>query len=636
MRIARFTLFLHKRFTLLNSKRFTISQPRAISLLFIACSLVYVPFLLIPGMYFDDWAWFWVSKVEGQGRLFEYMLQSGHPGYWPPLALFYEVGGEYAGILARIIAVACHLASAVLLYQILRRPRLTRGISVWASAIYILSPFYYARGTLVHGVYDIFMLFYLLSIWLLSSEKKRASFLAVGAFIISLSLETLMFLEPLRVLFVHQSRKGVRNTIRKCMPFWAISAAFILAKLIWLKPYGPYTDTNKISFSISPLWKYLVANGRYYLDGISYTLNSALKLAFWPGIIALGVLGFFLVWRASAANNPKSASRWEEFVLTPQRLLFGVLLSILGAFPYMLIGRVPYWWDFHSRLAYVSIPGISILVATLVMAIPHRLIRTKVFLASLIILALSSLQITKWYIYDSLVQRDLIKQLVRIIPTDLVHPPMFHLRTTPKLKWVMVLNRTMRPYDLNVPVNLLRNSIESPVFIYPDSMAGLFNSRICTITSNDLYPCPDSTARLEYDLDTDNSSVDRMSYWKLLKSLFVNSGKSPPMAPISSQDGWLDRPKLEKIVSDTPRIIGNKPRFLPFNINSVYKYQMNKELIEEVFFEKRKFAIPDVLLYIRWQEGSWSLPKHPFQNDERFEILFQNSEYGILKLKTHK
>ncbi len=544
MKFSHLILFRHERFLALDNRHSAIMTPRAIFLLFIACGLVYIPFLLIPGIYWDDWAWFWVSRVEGLDRLFDYTLQMRHPGYWFPLALFYGVGGEHAGILARVFAVVCHLVNGILLYRILRRPLLTRDISVWAAAIYLLSPFYYARGTISHAIYDIFMFFYLFSIWLLRSGRRRGNLLAVGAFIISLFFETLMFLEPLRVLFVHRGWKGVRNTIRRCVPFWIMFAAFTVARVVWLKPYGDFASYNQLRFSMLPLLQNLARHGRYYLRGVGYTLSSALKLASWPGIITLGVLGLLIAWLFSRRSRRKEAQCREGHNLVGWQLLFGTLLAILGALPYALIGRVPSSYAFYSRFAYISIPGISIIGAALIMAIRHYRIRISVFFIVMMILALSSLRITKWYIYDSLVQRELVMKLVRIIPANLVHPPLFILKMVPSTREVLVLNRRMDPEDLNAPVNLARNTTASPVFIYDEeSVDGLRRPEgyLCTVTWHDRYPCPESLVRLEYRLNADNSSVDRMSYWVLLKSVFLKAGESPDMGMISSPDGWLDK-----------------------------------------------------------------------------------------------
>jgi hypothetical protein len=537
-----------------SEMKVTAQPAPTIPRLLIICSLVYLPLLLIRTLYWDDWSWLWVWWVESPGMLFEYMRQVSHPGYWFPMAFFYGVGGEYAGILARTVAVVSHVAASILLCQILQRPTLTRSISIWTATIYLLSPFYYARGFLVQSVYDIFALFYLLSIWLLRSERKMASALALGTFIVSLSLETLIFLEPLRFLFVHQPGKGIRATVWRCIPFWLSAAAFIIVKQIWLRPYGNYAGYNEINFAVSSFFESLALYGDYCIAGASFTIDAALHLVPWPVLVGLGIPGLLALWFLERAGRLKSMES-VGFGLTVCRILFGALLAVLGIMPYALAAREPTITQGESRLVYVSIAGVSIVLAALIAAIPQRLLRVYVFGALLTILGLSSLYVTKWYIYDALIQRDLIPQLYRAAVAAPSSLPVFELRMVPRSTQVLAMNRKMSAEDLIVPLNLLRDLNAPLIFVYDESWwsdVSKLPPDTCTITTNDRYPCSGRRMRVEYRLNPDTASVDRMSYWTLLQYLLRNADEVPSLGVLNASGEHDSSARTAVVAPQTP------------------------------------------------------------------------------------
>jgi hypothetical protein len=521
----------------------------------IICGLAYAPFLLIRGLYGDDWVWFWVWWVESPGMLFEYMRQVSHPGYWLPLAFFYGVGGAYAPTLAKIVVVATHFASSVLIYHILRRPRLTRSISVWVAAIYLLSPFYYVHGVLVQSPYDVFMLFYLLSVWLMRSARRLFNVLALGAFLVSLSFETLIFLEPLRVLYVYRGRRNIGDTIRRCAPFWVAAVGFVIIRLVWLQPYGHYAGYNQLSFAILPLLINLAKHGMYYGRAAYFTLRSTLQLIPWPVLAALGALGFFALWLFKWAGSLPTPIKFAEYRLTVRRVLFGVLLAALGALPYALLGRAPALVGAQPRFAYVSLLGVSIVVVAVVAAIPQHLFRTYALGALVALLSLSSLQVTKWYIYSTLVERDLIAQMNRTLLAVSSPASIFRLRMVPPSRQVLVMGRSMSAEDLNVPLNLLRGPDKPLVFVYDEEWWDnvlRFPPNTCTIAIIDRHPCSEQVVDLEYRLNPDAASVERVSYWTLFQYLARDAGEAPPLGTLTSIKGWSPPAQTVWSVPETP------------------------------------------------------------------------------------
>jgi hypothetical protein len=279
----------------------TVPRPAQMSqrtdiLLILAFSLIYAPFLLNKNLYWDDWAYFWDFWVNGPAVLLEYYRQVSHTGHWLPMVLYYWIGGEYAGALARVVAVACHVGAALLLYRIFRQIQLTKALAVWIAILYALSPFYYERGVMVATVSDLFLFCYLLSVWVMSSPRLIPNLLALLLFGVSLGFETFMLLEPLRILYVNEFRKDLYKTVRQCAPIWAVAIIFAVLRFTLLKPYGSYADYNSLNFDVLSIAKCFVMTILYYPRAIWLITVGSADLVTWYGLAVFAVLGLILAW----------------------------------------------------------------------------------------------------------------------------------------------------------------------------------------------------------------------------------------------------------------------------------------------------------------------------------------------------
>jgi len=521
-----------------------------------------LPTLLVTGYFCDDWVWIWLMAKEGSRSMFDYLLQVGHPGYWLPTAAFFKFGGEDAGTVARFSGIICHVINSILFYKILQGSKLTYGISCFAAVIYLFSPFYYLRGTMSHNIYDIFMLCTLLSIYLMISEKKYSIFASLPFFIISLSHEALLALEPLRILYVYGRENNWKNTARRCFPFWITIMVFIIIRFTLLKPYGLYAGYNEINLSLKVFLNNLVGHFLYYPDAFGFSLVSATKIL--PGgdyilkyvsVIAAKLanlrmypfIGYVLLALLSAIIITKSIGKKEGKIafkfpgVTTSQIFIASVLIVLGAIPFALVDRIPYWHDINSRFAYASIPGISVLMASFIGVVNYQKVRMFIIVGMVIIFGLTSLQVSKWYIYDSLIQKDLNIQMTKIITSNYEKLPMFHLRYHPHFLNILALHRDLRNYEMNVPANLNRNPKDPHVFLYTDVWPRESKNFHCSIGGYDRYPCPSETAILDYKLLPEYLSVEKVPYWTLIKSVFARESETLRLGTLTNPDGWLER-----------------------------------------------------------------------------------------------
>jgi hypothetical protein len=511
---------------------------RTETLLILAFSLIYVPFLLNKNLYWDDWAWLWVFWVQGPEMLLEYYTQVSHAGQYLPVVLYYWLGGEYVGVMARAVAVGSHVGAALLFYRIFLKIELTRDVSVWIAALYVLSPFYYFRGVMVASVIDLFLFCYLLSVRVMSSTRWIPNLLGLASFILSLGYETLMLLEPLRILFVNEFRKDLYKTLRQCAPIWTVALAFVILRFTLLKPYGPYADYNALNLDVLSMGKCFVLTILYYPRAIWLITAGSADLVTWYGLAVVAALSLILA-RVLARIGPAHLIAAPAGVsVTLRRIMIGAIIAVLGAIPYILAGRYPAPHNFSCRFAVVSIPGVLLVIVSLIAALRSRFLRTYAFLLFSMVSILFSLQLTKWYLYEAAVKQDLIMQLHQMTSVCCVEPLKILVKMVPDSTKILILGKRISICELAVPLNLLRDPARPLLFLKEKKWdADEEWAEPCTIDSNDRYPCSGKPVTLEYRLKLENASVEKISYLYLLKSVFKTFEEPPGLGALTAPPG---------------------------------------------------------------------------------------------------
>ncbi|MDE2602553.1 MAG: hypothetical protein KGL62_09320, partial [Bradyrhizobium sp.] len=212
------------------------------SLVWIAGALAFLtslPALFTRGLIADDWTVQYVFWTEGLAGVSSLMWTGGHGGYSVPMDLFVVLGQDTPNVVARIAGLGFHLLNGALLYRILLRPAETRPIAALTAALFYLSPFYAIRLTL-NAVYDFFLFFYLLSYLLMYSSSRWLRAFAPVCLFFSLSLETLIAVEPLRLLCIYGMSTQWRSRIARTIPFGIVIAAVIVLRFTVMAKSGHY------------------------------------------------------------------------------------------------------------------------------------------------------------------------------------------------------------------------------------------------------------------------------------------------------------------------------------------------------------------------------------------------------------
>jgi hypothetical protein len=497
------------------------------------CALTQLPLLANKGLYWDDWANLWLFWCRGSDALLQQFIQAAHIGYWLTQSLVFGLGGEYVGVVARIVAVACHFGNTWVFYNLLKKIEITKCLAVWIVAVFVLSPFYQLRSMVIQFHYDLFLLCYLLSILVLHSSRILFSITALALFGFSMSYETLLCLEPLRFAYVRAIRGDTQKAIKECSPFWVMGVIYAVVRMTLLIPFGTHEGYNRLHLDAFSLGFTTLATLHGYVRSIWFTLDSAYHLVGLSGMLLLvpALASVTHIWIQRKNTSIDLGSQPTPVV--PKALAFGALLVICGTLPYLLLGRYCSAQNYTSRFLFVSLPGISICIAALVAAIPYRFLRTFCFLVVLTLLSLSSLHVSKAFLFESLVRRDLIMQMDQACATQRKDPLKITLKMVPPSPLVLALRRHFSDYDLDVPINMLRHPSWPLIFIRDAGFSEPSPWDGCTLAAVEKHPCPSKCVVLEYRLLPDRDCVDKVSYLELLQIPFLDYHSLPKMGSIS-------------------------------------------------------------------------------------------------------
>jgi hypothetical protein len=458
--------------------------------------LTSLPGLLARSLMGDDWTVHYTYWTEGIAGVTHSMWIVAHGGYSVPMDLFVVLGQDTPNVVARIAGLGFHILNGLLLYRILRQPAQTRPIAALATALFFLSPFYAIRLTL-NAVYDFFLFFYLLSYVLMYSPSRWLRWLAPLCLFFSLSLETLIALEPLRLLCIYGMSERWRQRIVRLIPFGiAISAVIVLRFTImgksghYASQYATVHDFRIIKLAFLTHLRALVAAVSYaraegfeFLGrNISVTVVCATAALF----ALLGARLFRTPWLLQSIASVRNA------VLLA---FLGAAITVLGTLPYAMAGIYGDVTRAETRLLFPAQFGALLLLATAIQCFPAARLRAAIAGAAITVFALSMAHDSKWLLYDGLVTSDIQRQ-TRAALLASPEPEVVELQVpTPTQAPMFFRSRCLGAQDMNAVQTLLRDGSKPQSFIYTNNCGDFTNPNIvprgkCPVSYLDDNNCP--------------------------------------------------------------------------------------------------------------------------------------------------
>ena len=492
-----------------------------------------------PSYIWDDLVWYWTYHVDGSYALFDLLTQVGHPAFWPFIDFAYRVFGEHATLPTTIIALTFHTANSILVFNLMHYLRAGRVAAFLAFVLYLISPYYFNRGTVSHYFYDIFMFFFLFSIYLGAPNQKSRFKRLVAApvfLVLYFGLPTLVMLESLR-LAIHWElcKHEWKKTIGSIAFYWFVAMVCAATAFVVFKPTDYYEGYNDLKFNIGHLFSgeidYLLYIPRALLFHATNVLAVLKQPLDWPFLLALATVAFSAM-RAMPLPEKKAPKGNTTFLL-----LVGMALLFLGSAPYTFAGRSPVPEDFNSRLFFVSGLGLTIVMSVALARIYPA--RNRILLVSVLVgfFLVSGFQQAKAYMYDHVVRQSVLAGL-RSAEADagsfgMSDQDIFVVLVSDPPLWELFTQRRMMTHmELSVPMNIKTHTGSGKRFVYyydardfspPDYF---IPPRECSLAAHDRHPCPTSYVIATYQLDKDNL-LAHFSFLELFHESFLTDKPTP-------------------------------------------------------------------------------------------------------------
>jgi hypothetical protein len=321
--------------------------------------IISIPFLLNQGLYFDDWT---VYSMDFEG------LAEGWSGNGMifPTYLFNTINQLPAPIpVYRITNLTLWLAAAYLLHNILTKLSLIKATdSPYILLLFLTCPLYSSRIFIFCMPYTICLVSFMAATlvlidYTLSPNKgilKRTSALLLFLFSFIIASHLVLYFVVIAFLVLH--------ILIKKQKFYSFSDFFILPLLFWvirkifMTPYGLHAIENYNHVSIAGLIQSPVGLfdtirlsffGLFEKIGIALTISKLWVIIFFT----IAAMLIFLFHKIKHLGQKTSTDTISIFSNSYDRnlmlMLFGLIVFLAGAFPYVVVSKTPTFFGFNTR-----------------------------------------------------------------------------------------------------------------------------------------------------------------------------------------------------------------------------------------------------------------------------------------------
>ncbi|MBR0975079.1 hypothetical protein [Bradyrhizobium japonicum] len=485
-----------------------------------------VPALFARQVFGDDWTVYYIYWTQGAVGLARLLWEAAHAGFAIPMTVSVALLPDMPDLAARLAGLGCHIVNGILLYAVLSRSPHTRRIRDLVTALFLLSPFYAIRLT-QNAVYDFFLLFYLLSYELSYSKVRALRWTAPFSLLFALSLETLIALEPLRIVLARSPTERWTQTLARLVPFWLAIAVMIVLRLTILGKSGHYAGQYGFTPDIAVISQALATHLLAFPRGLAYAYSQGFKLLGRPvsTMLTFAAIAVFVLFSSGALRTSwmlKSRASTGSLLLL---LLLGAAMAVLGAIPYALAGLYGDMGRGESRLLFPSQFGMLILMAAIMQMIPTPRLRTAAAGGVITIFALSLVHDSKWLLYDGLVTGDMQRQVRAALLAD-PEPKVVKLLISDSYG-IPFRARCLAANDMNVAQATLRDEGRGRSFVYTDFCGDLTSGAAsrgrCSISYLEFFPCPQRQETWRYRAAPAIPPLNDMSLFEILREVLEDA-----------------------------------------------------------------------------------------------------------------
>ena len=331
--------------------------------------------LLNRGLFWDDWIYF------RQPHALLATLGRELGSTWPGATSWLPYGSWFSIWATRAVMFACFLGVALLVLRLSRRlPFFDFGTRIAFASLVAVFPAIAARDSISTFIYPISLLLFMAG-WALLDHSIDAKgwrswvprVVALVLFFLSFRTASLVVFYAAVIVWVFWRCGVTWRRLREAVSIVLRHADVVILPLVFWAfrsfdavPSGFYENYNIVtgkSLMAAPLlvpralWQSLVG---------AFTRMPG--TAWWPVVLAVAVVAAFALWK-SGVERPPFSSRRRAVAAWLWAAGVGLLLVVLGVFPYLAVGKVPGFGDFNSRHQLLVPFGAALIVVGLVRAL---------------------------------------------------------------------------------------------------------------------------------------------------------------------------------------------------------------------------------------------------------------------------
>lgn len=338
---------------------FLESNKKVFLILFSIYFIVNIPFLLnYNGIYWDDWV-IVDQDLETLNAMFTQAV--GYAGYVISYLHYFMI--NYLGVFSyRVLTFLLLFFSGWFVYKILS------DLSIFSSKdrffltiFFLVAPLYNAKVALINFPYTLCTFIFFLSFYFLSKYYKDLKILKriliLALFFFSFLANSILVFYTVVLIYLFYvnyslDKSVVRNNInfiKNNIDFILLPIVFYIVKSIWFKPYGLYEGYNKIEFNN-------ILNIDNYINILNFNIiDPVMESIYLLNLLNISIIFFLCVF---LFNNIKFDKKINQYMYL---LIVGIVVLLLAAFPYIIVGKIPSSMEQDSRFQVLLFLGFSII-----------------------------------------------------------------------------------------------------------------------------------------------------------------------------------------------------------------------------------------------------------------------------------
>jgi hypothetical protein len=371
--------------------------------LFIVICYLFSNFLLFfnTGMYWDDWT-LYNMPFEGIMQQFK---GNGAPyfGY----IHYYLNKLPNPSLVYSLLTFILQLSTAYCMWLIIKLLKIDTPFFFWVVLLANIVPYFSANNTMICFPYTLaYFIFWLgFLLMLLGFEKKKweLRILSLLLFFASFTVNSFLvfYIIPFSVLYLLEAKVDIQNfkinkrslaelinfklIIRKT-DFLLLPILFFVVKSLFLKTEGLYADSGYNEITLQGFLTGFVGILKAFDESYIGLLKELIINPFSSSLFIVLFIFFSVILFIIMKKMDSSFMQLKENKIRIV-LIFGVILFVLGAFPYAIVGKIPTFNLYETRHQLLLPVGASMITLSLIWILvkPKYLrITNAVLLAALI------------------------------------------------------------------------------------------------------------------------------------------------------------------------------------------------------------------------------------------------------------